>query len=440
MCSCSTIGATLNTLADTRIKVVGHAHAQSLLTHTHDILDSTPGASMGNFEKLLLLRPRVGGHYYAAEIELIDVDGAADDAKSVAERLLKKHSKKIAKKLSKRLRRRIPAGAVLGILKVRKQDDPAENPKANEQAPEWEGIYGVELAGFKFSRSAGTSAVTSSSAGEAKHVYGLGWQPEQLDGPASLMDAGLAIHGGGGGKGKSVTLLTCHGSGDGKPSTPLCINFSGLSDLFSPGAGASASFSRLGGRLIFLDAYVNDRTLEAPPEDQPFEYGSQTSAGPLHFPINGAKLTRDGKRLLQVFAATELAVLGQRGVTLTFDGYADQPHDDIHNLILSRNRAISAFVYLKNILGGDFAIGELSKLLLSEDEEVEKAQEAAKAGKKISIAIPRAEGAIIAAHGEPSGDEEDDKNVKPEYDQTLRRVDISVDGVVSLRLRRKRDN
>jgi hypothetical protein len=425
--------AALEQLANTRIRVVGQELEKSLLTHTRAILDDTPGVSFANFEEILHLQRRVNGHYYAAKLDFMDADATAKEI----EKIFKKYGKKIAK----RIKRRLPAGGLLGHMVIRKQDDPDENPDADNQAAEWEGNYAVMLAGLNFSISDEPGLALINSTGKAKHVYGRTWQPEQLEGPATFTDLGVSVFGGGsGGGGKSLTVMSCHGSGNAKPPTPLVIDFSGVSDIFAVKPGASAAFSSFVGWLTFIDGGASpDEEIEAPPEDAPFSYGSQSEAGPLHFPINHAGLFGDGERLLQAFAATELALLSQAGVTLRIDGYADQPGDEFKNDILSRNRAITVYNYLKNILGDDLATPDL-KMPPLEEEEKNDADIAKAKGDKYEIRIPYDTRVIIKAHGESKSEpKESKKDSKPEYNQEFRRVDLSIDGIVRLGLRRKDD-
>lgn len=429
--------AALESLASSDVVVKGQAQPKSLLTHTQDILDASHDTSLANFEKLLHLQHRIGGHYYAAELDVINVDLSADDASKKLEKLLKKATKKVADKLAEKLRRRIQAGSLLGLLMIKKQDDPAVNPKANQVSPEWMGYYGIELAGVKLSGSVGSGTAMLSSKGEAKNVYGRAWQPEQLGGRAGLIDVGGSYYGGGHGKGGSVTMLRLWGSGDGKPSVPLQLDFSGLADLFAVRPGASVSASRFVGRAIWIDSHSRDIDLPAPPEDQPYYYGGHANAAPLHFPINGAGLFPDGESLLQTFAATHLAALGGRGINIEVHGYADQPHDEFHNMILSRNRAITAFHYLKNILEDDLGARDFISEPPSEAEEEAASKKAKKQGENYDVVMPEGADVTIVAHGEPDSSDAEDK--QPEYDIEHRRVEVTITGLVKLALRRTSD-
>jgi hypothetical protein len=427
--------ATLESLHDNSTTVAGHTKPRTLLEHTQHILD-TPydGVSMRNFVERLHLRRRSGGHYYSLNMEILDVDGMTGDLGKL-EKVLRKVAKKAAKELAKKLTRRIPVGALLGIATIRKQDDPADNPMADKLPAEWEAQYAVELIGLKISGTVGTGTNIINATGAARNVYGQAWLPEQLTGPAMLFDASGSIFGLGEGKGYGLSFLRCHGSGPGKPHVPLQFNLSGPGDVFAPLPGASASISRMSGALHYLDSFGTHKHIEAPPENRPFEVGPASGPAVLHFPINEGGLMPDAMYLLEVFAAMELAVLATPGVRMKIEGFADQPDDEFSNQILSRNRALSAFNYLKNILGDDLAIPALEQPD-PESEELEKKKVADAKKVKYVIAIPKNNWVIIVANGEP---EPGDDVKKPEYNQDFRRVDLSVSGLVSLKLRRTDD-
>lgn len=196
---------------------------------------------------------------------------------------------------------------------------------------------------------------------------------------------------------------------------------------------------RYGGAMQFLTEHTKPEEIDAPPELQQFDYGPHSSIAPLHFPINGASMLPAGEELLQVFAACELAILCQPGVNLQIEGHADQPHDEFSNKILSRNRAISAFNYLKNILGDDLRIPDLGDMP-TEKEEANAARIAKKSGKSYSVAIPGSTRVKITAHGEPTDEAKDNKKPKPTYDIGWRRVDVQVCGVVAVSMRRREDS
>ncbi|MFO7565362.1 MAG: hypothetical protein R6X02_22155 [Enhygromyxa sp.] len=140
---------------------------------------------------------------------------------------------------------------------------------------------------------------------------------------------------------------------------------------------------------------------------------------------------------MEIFAACELAVLSRPGVRLELHGYADQPDKELSNLILSRNRAMSVYNVLKNILEDEMPTGEIGEV---PQESVE-----AKTAKKIEgddgkesyvITDPSIDRVVIRGHGEPGGGANSSKSG---YDSSFRRVEVHVSGVVSLQLRRKND-
>jgi hypothetical protein len=413
--------ATLQRLADQNLEITA-GYSRSLLTHTYAILDGVPkSASLVNFEQLLHLAPAAGGHDYDAEIELIPLDGMASDGKKL-EKVLRKIAKEQAKKLSKQLKRRIPWGVMAGSLTVKKLG-----------VGPFEATYLLLMGGLQFSRSAGTGTVAVKSSGKAERVYGQAWRPEDLPGAAQFIEAGGSLFVRKQGKGISGTLLRCQGSGAGKPPTPLNINFSGLSDIVSPGAGGGVSVAGYVGWIVPITSEGGGVEFDVPEDDVPFDYGVHTSSGPLHFPINGAQLTHDATALLEIFAACELPVLSRRGVALEVHGFADQPGTDFSNKILSRNRAISVYNYIKSILGNDLAAPELRDVV---SEAVEKSR-ADRLGEKYVPEDPsNGEAAKIVAWGE-QGEAEQSGGAR--YDSRHRRAEIYVNGQVRLMLRRKDD-
>jgi len=321
-----------------------------------------------------------------------------------------------------------------GLLEIRKQVDP-DTPGAELTSPEWVAYYIIGLVGVGKEFGFGGSSVAESS-GEAKNVYGLPWKPEQLEGFAILKDAGAGFHIGPWGKSASVTALSCWGSGKGKPGTPLQINFSGLGKIMGA-KGASLGIRGLVGRLWHLANFERMPDIDGGRENFEFEYGVHSDAGPIHFPINGAMLEYEGCWLLDIFVATELAALSRPGCEIQIDGYADQPDTSVRNLILSRNRAITCYNYMKNILGpvsGKY-LPELSDTLSEKDEtaEFKKIEGEKGEGSIKDVSVPPVK---IAAHGEPPSDK--NKNAT-QYDSSLRRTDIDFNGEVTLSLRRVKD-
>jgi hypothetical protein len=339
---------TLDALARRHLEI-DPTFPRSLLTHTQAIIDRFhQGVSMDNFHTHLHLEKHYGGHNYTATIELLDVDGTKDDVDKLT-KLLEKVAKANAGKVAEKITKYMKFGMLAGVLTVDKPEPGAFHAQ-----------YVIALGGLKISKSIGTSGALIASSGEALNVYGPAWRPENIRGTASLVEAGGGWFGGGDGKGGSLSVLRCRGSGNGKPPTPLNINFSGFSDIISPGAGGGLSFMRYAGMI--LDGVLDGGDVTVPDDQTVFEYGVHPSIGALHFPINGAGLERDACALLEVFAASELAVLSRRGVEIAVHGYADQPDKDLHNMILSRSRAISVFNFLKNILGKRLDVPDLKEI------------------------------------------------------------------------------
>jgi hypothetical protein len=414
---------TLDALTKKRIEL-DKGHFRSLLTLTQAILDGVGGDTLRNFEWHLHMTS-AGVHEYEAELELLPVDEVINDAHELG-KLLRKFVKQ-GSRAARRILRRIPAGALIGSLVVRKR-----------QHGPFEARYVIILIGAKFSRSVGTGSGLIRATGVAKNSYGQAWRPEHFPGRVVFLELGASASAGGSGKGGSMTLMTCHGSGPSKPPAALGFNLSGLSDIIAVGAGGGVAFMYLHGWILPIDADGGDVDLAPLGKDTTFVYGAHSAVGPLHFPINGAKLTDEAAALLEIFACCELPVLSRKGVTVEVNGYADQPDKPLRNEILSRNRAISVYHFLKNILGDELATPEL-KEIPTEKKEYDDAKKAKAEGESYTIVDPSdGVGRVkIVGHGAPKSSEETKK--KAEYDPELRRADLWIDGDVRIALHRKAD-
>lgn len=399
--------ATLSALQDKKL-MLEPGYPRSLLTHTQAILDGAPsGASLDKFERYLHLVPHSGGHEYEADIEL----------KSTSSPI-----------------KRLPVGYMKGTLKVRKTE-----------AGPFEATYGIELAGLNLSFSRfKTSIVNVKSSGEALD-YGQAWRPEDIPGPVYLSDVSASAHSGTG-IGVGLTFLHCKGGSMTAPQGSLSFNFSGLSDISNTNTGVGAGSLLYTGHIWPIKINGGDVENDLPQEDLIINY--EVPQAKVHFAINGAGLTWDGCELLEIFAACELAALSRPDASVTVHGFADQPDKPLSNMILSRNRAITAYNYLKNILESDMATPELLLELVEEDEDKER-QKAKDAEKKyrekhgedpevpIIVDVSSKDGrGKIRAHGEPK---KTDPKEREKYDSNERRVEVHV-GNVHLVMRRKKDN
>jgi outer membrane protein OmpA-like peptidoglycan-associated protein len=416
---------TLEALARKQVIVVGEK-SRSLLELTRVVLQGLAGMAMPHFAKFLHLRRTEGGDTYniALELELID------SGDPTAQRKAEKRLDKLTKQTVRRIKRLIPQGGLVGMARIDKPDPSGFSAQ-----------YVVWLSGLNI--SLGTAAGRISSTGIAKHVYGQPWLPEQIQGTVTLAQGSFSVYDDSDGTAAGLAYLACFGSGEGKPTGPLNFNCSGFSKLFAdePGIGGAAVF--YGGQLVFVREDPKKFTIDAPPEEEVlFEYDINPGAGPtLHFPINGAGIEASGAALLDIFAACELAVLGQPTMEMTLTGYADQPDDEIRNMILSRNRAMSVYNYLKNILADELAGPELEPIPLSEADEIAdaKAQRDQTDSEAFTIFVPKQDRIHIEAKGEPGSDKHG-KPLPDAYDAQLRRVDIRVHGAIKLSLLRKKDD
>lgn len=425
---------TLEALEKKHVVVVGEK-SRSLLQITQVVLQGLAADTpLPSFARLLHLQRTENGDTYNIGLELEVIEWGDSDAQRKAEKLLEK----LPGKAIRRMRRWIPRGGLIGKARIDKLGPFGFSAE-----------YAVALSGFKLSRGAAPSQFSAD--GVAKHVYGQPWLPEQIEGSAMFAQGTFSAFDESEGTAAGLAYLACYGSGAGKPLSPLNFNCSGFSKLFADETGVEGSAIRYRGQLVFIGELPDKFEVDGPSEKaEAFKWGFDPSTGPtLHFPINGAGIEAAGATLLDIFAACELAVLSQPGLEMTLTGSADQPDQDSKNMILSRNRAMSVYNYLKNILEDELAGPELEPIPLPEHEEVADANAQIKKHQQetgtdeiaFTIFMPNQgqyDRIHIVALGEPKPPA--GKEVKEEYDQALRRVDILVHGAVSLSLLRKKDS
>ena len=396
---------------------------RSLMTHTQAILDGAPvGGHVDNFGKVLGLYATSGPQAYKGTLDFVGVDGS-DQSKDALKKVLARLTKQAGRIVTK-LTKYLPLARIAGTLRVEK-----DSPGA------FEGLYGFFAGGVQLSRSLGAGTTVTDSKGTA-FAYGQPWRPEHIGGPLTFIDVGGTIFAGPIGEGASATLMNCFGGGAGKPPSALGFNFSGFSDVMGTGVGGSVSARTLAGFAYRISSSGGDVELDLDDDDQVLNYGAHTAAGPLHFPINGAGLHASAAELLEIFAACELAVLSRPGVEIEVHGYADQPDDAFRNLVLSRNRAISVFNFLKNVLGGHLALPELHSVP-AEDVERGLRDDAARAGEEYTLHDASTRSTTIVPHGEKPSETQDAG--RPKFDERYRRVDVFVNGQLRVTLRRRLD-
>ena len=428
--------AILTFLHEEQLVAKGDQKPKSLLEHTQFIIEQTESfVKFDNFATLLAVGPASETHYYEVVIEVINFDGGVfGQVMNFLARKFRKLKKSVVGKIVKKLMYAFPGGGVVGAVKITKLEPPNINPDP-QRTPEWEAEYLLTLGGLKSGAGYGGGANEVMGTGHAWSYYGGAWKPHRLHGEANLSELSGSISGAGEGKGYGVGNLTLHGSGSSKPP-PLHFNMTGFSDVRGLFPDASYSMVGYGGKLWYLEALIEDvDQMYTPPKDQAFEYGFHAPTEPLHFNINEARLRAEAKHILQVFAACELPLLSREGVELTIEGSADQPGNELENKLLSRNRAVSLFVYLKNLLEGDLAVGELKAIPEDEKEEIKEIIEKRKHDPKAPIFVPSNDNVTIIALGEPQSSEGGEKL----YDQRYRRAQMNVDSIVALSLRRMRD-
>lgn len=391
--------------------------ARSLLTHTQAILDGMPEYAEGDeFESLLWLHDLHPQEDY--EATLIIGDPVSDKNK---DKFFRKILGKPWKKIRRRIGKKLPVGTLVGTLSVRKTGVGA-----------FEGLYLVNLYGLQLTKSVGKGTSIIESKGSARGVMGQMWKPEDLAGKVDFFDASGVASGGGTGKAVGFTTMRVWGGSTTAPRAPLNLMFPGLSDAIGA-RGEAAVGGFLGfGTLHEIELKGGNVFLDMPDAD-PFELTVHGSSPEVHFPINGARLREEARYAVSVFAACELAQLSLPSARVEIHGYTDRPHTAIKNLILSRNRAISLYVWLMNILGPSFPVPELPEL---PPESAEIKENAGKPETELTIFDPSAElpNVVIEAHGEEEAPVE-----LSGYAYRERRAQLYIDGVMRLSLSRRYD-
>lgn len=242
----------------------------------------------------------------------------------------------------------IGLGGFVGFIVVTKRDGPNPTNKIlfKQQYEMWfGGISGGLSAGFQIgmlSSGSGTSFVD--------------YAPADIPGWVTFID-GSAKAGAGIGPAGGIGGMEIHGNGaqptlfiDTSGVTAVGGNVQGFAGLY---AGAELGFSA--GRILKIGNKFPKRTFETRIPSTDYAVDAKANAQ-VHFALGDAFLTPQGRQLLRIFCAAELATLTVAGSSLDLEGHADRIDTAQRNNELSLLRAKNVVQAVKDVLGSALSI------------------------------------------------------------------------------------
>lgn len=283
----------------------------------------------------------LGNHTYELEIELegLVAEAAIPVGKKIGQIVEKYGSKlpfdggkRISKHIAKKVKANVGIRALTGPLTIRSRGL-AEN---------WEATYWVYFA-VASGGSGGATLGTCHLRGTGTAETDLEWRPQHFPGGFTVLSGQAARD--------KQSVLRDHqliwlaeGSHPSEPSIQLLLD-DVETDLTSSTLG-------IGWGEIMDPSELED----APPtpiEPKIFSYNAKYArAGHMHFMLGSATVLEDGRRLLRILAANELAALRDATTLVTFDGFADRLGSIGYNDALSEMRAENAKTAMLDCLGG----------------------------------------------------------------------------------------
>ncbi|MGC4068874.1 MAG: hypothetical protein QM784_30370 [Polyangiaceae bacterium] len=225
-----------------------------------------------------------------------------------------------------------------GTLQV--SELPSNDPKAT---PTWDVTYPVSIAqvgvGLGVSFGSDNDAVVSTP---------YPWQASNFPGPVKLVDLSI-------GAGISIGATGFFVSGDGT-YPELVVDFSGLSPTLGAGAGLSEAIGSIGpaGAAKMPPFSVLPETVYTAAVD---------ARSAVHFPFGQAELTPEGRQVLRILAAQELALFRAGHAKLLVESYADRVDTAEYNELLTKCRSWNCYQALKDILGSSLHHSTEKRLL-----------------------------------------------------------------------------
>lgn len=281
----------------------------------------------------------IGEHGYDLELDLegLVVEAAVPMGKKIekiVEKLGKKipggSSKRISKWISNKVKVNVGVRALTGSLTI----------KSHGLVQNWEATYWVFFtaagggqgrtnAGHRYLRGTGTTKTN------------LEWRAQHFPGAFTVL-AGEAARDEHGVLRDHQLIWIADGSHPSEPSIQLLFDHV-ETDLTASSLGI--------GWGDILDPNELEDAPPTPVEPKLFSYSAKYArADDIHFTLGSATVLEDGRRLLRIFAANELAALRDASCSVTFDGFADRLGGAGYNDVLSEMRAENTKTALQDCL------------------------------------------------------------------------------------------
>lgn len=238
----------------------------------------------------------------------------------------------------------IGLGGFVGSVTVTKRDGP-DDSDAILWKQDYEMWIGSISGGLSFSIRFPLGTLTSGSG-----TSFADFSPTDIPGWVTFLDFG-AKAGVGIGASTGYEAMEIHGNG---AQPTLFIDCSGPSGF----AGLGVTVFELGmsgGRIFKIGQKLPQQTPDTrvPSTDYAIEAKANTQ---VHFALGDAFLTPQGRQLLRIFCAAELAMLTSEGSGLDIEGHADRIDTADRNDELSLLRAKNAVIAMKDILGNNLGV------------------------------------------------------------------------------------
>lgn len=235
-------------------------------------------------------------------------------------------------------------GGFLGSLEVN------ETNEAGDSVVRRVGTFTLIMGQASLGPSAGVSiGFTTTGSAESHYV----WRASNIPGSFRMVDVGVGVSSpvpvppSISGSAFSVTsVMFLIGNGE---LPQLVVDFGGFSQQFGAGAGAAIS-----GALGYIFSAVNPPKVAPGSHRVEQNYTTERKAETqVHFKLGSALLTDEGRQLLRLLCANELAAFGSPGSQLTINSHADRIDTQERNLELSDMRAKNTRQAMRDILGNN---------------------------------------------------------------------------------------
>ena len=244
-------------------------------------------------------------------------------------------------------------GFFSGTLQVQEKDGPNKAAKviAQFELPVLIGQVGLG-AGISF------GSIGTGSASTPFH-----WTRNDFIGPIKVVD--LAI-----GLGRSVGLTGVFLAGRGT-LPELATDFTGIGANFGASAGISEGLGVVGGNTSADPLTIPSATLYSAPA---------SARASVHFPFGIAELTAEGRQLLRILAAQELALFRAPHAQLIVEAHADRVDTEEYNLLLTEVRAFNTVLAIEDIIRSKlrevhkFGLGETEAIAAGDPDRVENSR------------------------------------------------------------------